>query len=293
MSANAIEINHLSKFYGKQRGIEDVDFSVHEGEIFGFIGPNGAGKSTTIRTLLALIHPSSGNATIFGKDCIREAPVIAQNVGYLPSETFFYENMKAKDLFKYAEALYKKDCSRRIAELTSRLNLDVNRKIRDLSFGNKKKVGIVAGLLHSPRLLILDEPTSGLDPLMQQTFFEILREENDKGVTILFSSHILSEVQKMCHRIAILKEGRVVSLENIDAMRSDAYKKISLSMTAATDERILEMQGITSYEQNGTEVNFLFKGDINELLTNLRNRQLTDLLVEEPSLEEIFMHYYA
>lgn len=293
MSANAIEINHLSKFYGKQRGIEDVDFSVNEGEIFGFIGPNGAGKSTTIRTLLALIHPTSGNATIFGKDCIREAPVIAQDVGYLPSETFFYENMKVRDLFKYAEALYKKDCSRRIAELTSRLNLDTNRKIRDLSFGNKKKVGIVAGLLHSPKLLILDEPTSGLDPLMQQTFFEILREENNKGVTILFSSHILSEVQKMCHRIAILKEGKVISLENIDAMRSDAYKKITLSMAVASEDRVLEVDGMTSYEQNGAQISFMFKGNINELLSGLHTKQLTDLIVEEPSLEEIFMHYYA
>ncbi|NMB01337.1 MAG: ATP-binding cassette domain-containing protein, partial [Firmicutes bacterium] len=204
MSTNVIEINQLSKYYGKQRGIEDVTFSVKQGEIFGFIGPNGAGKSTTIRTLLALIYPTSGTATIFGKDCIKEAPVIAQDIGYLPSETFFYENMKVRDLLKYAETLYKKDCSKRIDELTSRLNLDVTRKIRDLSFGNKKKVGIVAGLLHSPKLLILDEPTSGLDPLMQQTFFDILREENQKGATILFSSHILSEVQKMCDRIAIL-----------------------------------------------------------------------------------------
>ncbi|MFA6983455.1 MAG: ABC transporter ATP-binding protein, partial [Sedimentibacter sp.] len=198
MTKNVIEIQNLTKQYGKHRGIDNVSFSVKEGEIFGFIGPNGAGKSTTIRTLLALIHPTSGSATIFGKDCIKEAPVIAQDIGYLPSETFFYENMKVRDLLSYAATLYKKDCSKRIEELTFRLNLDVTRKIRDLSFGNKKKVGIVAGLLHSPKLLMLDEPTSGLDPLMQQTFFDILREENQKGVTILFSSHILSEVQKMC-----------------------------------------------------------------------------------------------
>lgn len=208
MSTNVIEINQLSKYYGKQRGIEDVTFSVKQGEILGFIGPNGAGKSTTIRTLLALIYPTSGTATIFGKDCIKEAPVIAQDIGYLPSETFFYENMKVRDLLKYAETLYKKDCSKRIDELTSRLNLDVTRKIRDLSFGNKKKVGIVAGLLHSPKLLILDEPTSGLDPLMQQTFFDILREENQKGATILFSSHILSEVQKCVIGLQFSKMGK-------------------------------------------------------------------------------------
>ena len=197
MTKNVIEINKLSKYYGKHRGIEDVSFSVAEGEIFGFIGPNGAGKSTTIRTLLALIHPTSGSATIFGKDCIKEAPSIAQDIGYLPSETFFYEGMTVKELLDYTAKLYRKNCSNRIKELSERLKLDTSRKIRDLSFGNKKKVGIVAGLLHSPKLIILDEPTSGLDPLMQETFFGILKEENEKGATILFSSHILSEVQKM------------------------------------------------------------------------------------------------
>mgnify|MGYP001086278549 FL=1 len=292
MSTNVIEINQLSKYYGKQRGIEDVTFSVKQGEIFGFIGPNGAGKSTTIRTLLALIYPTSGTATIFGKDCIKEAPVIAQDIGYLPSETFFYENMKVRDLLKYAETLYKKDCSKRIDELTSRLNLDVTRKIRDLSFGNKKKVGIVAGLLHSPKLLILDELTSGLDPLMQQTFFDILREENQKGVTILFSSHILSEVQKMCDRIAILKDGKVISLEDIETMRSNAYKKIILHMPETTEIQTLDMDGVSNFEQNGEQINFLFKGDVNMLLDSLRQHRLLDVLIEEPSLEEIFMHYY-
>lgn len=292
MSTNVIEINQLSKYYGKQRGIEDVTFSVKQGEIFGFIGPNGAGKSTTIRTLLALIYPTSGTATIFGKDCIKEAPVIAQDIGYLPSETFFYENMKVRDLLKYAETLYKKDCSKRIDELTSRLNLDVTRKIRDLSFGNKKKVGIVAALLHSPKLLILDEPTSGLDPLMQQTFFDILREENQKGVTILFSSHILSEVQKMCDRIAILKDGKVISLEDIETMRSNAYKKIILHMPETTEIQTLDMDGVSNFEQNGEQINFLFKGDVNMLLDSLRQHRLLDVLIEEPSLEEIFMHYY-
>ena len=292
MSTNVIEINQLSKYYGKQRGIEDVTFSVKQGEIFGFIGPNGAGKSTTIRTLLALIYPTSGTATIFGKDCIKEAPVIAQDIGYLPSETFFYENMKVRDLLEYAETLYKKDCSKRIDELTSRLNLDVTRKIRDLSFGNKKKVGIVAGLLHSPKLLILDEPTSGLDPLMQQTFFDILREENQKGATILFSSHILSEVQKMCDRVAILKDGKVISLENIEVMRSNAYKKIILRIPETTEIHTLDMDGVSRFEQNGTQASFLFKGDVNLLLDRLRQHQLLDILIEEPSLEEIFMHYY-
>ncbi len=239
-----------------------------------------------------MIHPTSGSATIFGKDCIKEAPVIAQDIGYLPSETFFYENMKVRDLLSYAATLYKKDCSKRIEELTFRLNLDVTRKIRDLSFGNKKKVGIVAGLLHSPKLLMLDEPTSGLDPLMQQTFFDILREENQKGVTILFSSHILSEVQKMCNRIAILKDGKVISLENIETMRSKAYKKIILRMPEITELQSLDMEGVSNFEQNGVQINFLFKGDVNILLDSLQQHQMLDILIEEPPLEEIFMHYY-
>lgn len=292
MSKNIIEIDNLSKFYGKQRGIEDVTFSVGEGEIFGFIGPNGAGKSTTIRTLLALIYPTSGSAKIFGKDCIKEAPSIAQDVGYLPSETFFYEGMTVKDLLNYAATLYRKDCSKRIAELSERLKLDTSRKIRDLSFGNKKKVGIVAGLLHSPRLVILDEPTSGLDPLMQQTLFDILREENNKGVTILFSSHILSEVQKMCNRIAILKEGKVISLQNIHELRADAYKKVHLSVESNISDRSLSLDGITKYEKNGGEISFIYKGSVNRLIDAIQPLKATDILIEEPSLEEIFMHYY-
>jgi len=293
MSNHVIEINHLSKFYGKQRGIEDVSFSVAEGEIFGFIGPNGAGKSTTIRTLLALIYPTSGSATIFGKDCIKEAPTIAQDVGYLPSETFFYEGMTVKDLLNYAATLYRKDCSKRIAELSERLKLDLSRKIRDLSFGNKKKVGIVAGLLHSPKLIILDEPTSGLDPLMQQTFFEILREENKKGVTILFSSHILSEVQKMCNRIAILKEGRLISLQNIHELRADAYKKVHLIAGEAVSKQHLHLDGITEYkQQHDGEISFMYKGSVSRLIDTIQPLQATDILIEEPSLEEIFMHYY-
>jgi ABC-2 type transport system ATP-binding protein len=199
-----IEIKNLKKYYGRSRGIEDVSFTVEEGEIFGFIGPNGAGKSTTIRTLLALIFPTSGSATIFGKDCIRYAKEIAMDVGYLPSEVFYYDNMRVIDLLKYSASFYGKDCGKRIKELAGALGLDLRKKIDDLSFGNKKKVGIVQGLIHEPKLIILDEPSIGLDPLMQRTFFDLLGEENKKGATILFSSHILSEVQKLCGRVAII-----------------------------------------------------------------------------------------
>lgn len=292
MPNNVIDIQNLTKQYGKQRGIDNVSFSVEKGEIFGFIGPNGAGKSTTIRTLLALIHPTSGSATIFGKDCISEAPSIAQDIGYLPSETFFYEGMTVKELLDYTAKLYKKDCSTRIKELSERLKLDTSRKIRDLSFGNKKKVGIVAGLLHSPQLIILDEPTSGLDPLMQDTFFEILKEENEKGATILFSSHILSEVQKMCDRIAILKEGKVISIQSIHELHASTYKRIQLRTKDSVSEEELSLDGVTEFEQREEEISFMYEGNVSQLIDSLSKLDILDIFIEEPSLEEIFMHYY-
>ena len=292
MRKNVIEIQNLTKQYGKHRGIDNVSFSVKEGEIFGFIGPNGAGKSTTIRTLLALIHPTSGSATIFGKDCIKEAPSIAKDVGYLPSETFFYEGMTVKGLLDYTAKLYQKDCSKRIEELTERLKLDTSRKIRDLSFGNKKKVGIVAGLLHSPKLIILDEPTSGLDPLMQDTFIEILKEENEKGATILFSSHILSEVQKMCDRVAFIKEGKIISLQSIHELRSSTYKSIQLSTKEPVSKQVFTLEGISEFKQQEEEISFMYNGNVNNLINSFSTLNITDIFIEEPSLEEIFMHYY-
>jgi ABC-2 type transport system ATP-binding protein len=210
-----IETKKLTKYYGKSRGIIDVDISVDEGEIYGFIGPNGAGKSTTIRVLLSLIFATGGSATIFGKDVVKYGPEIKMDIGYLPSEVFYYDNMRVKDLLAYSASFYKKDCSARIKELSEIMDLDMNKKIDDLSYGNKKKVGIVQGLLHDPKLIILDEPTGGLDPLMQQKFFDLIHEENKKGATIFLSSHILSEVQRLCDRVAIIKEGKIIQVEKM------------------------------------------------------------------------------
>lgn len=290
---NVIEIKNLTKFYGKSRGISEVSFNVEEGEIFGFIGPNGAGKSTTLRALLALIHPTSGSATIFGKDCIKEAPEIARQIGYLPSEIFYYDNMKVIDLLKYSASFYKKDCTKRMKELAERMDLDVNKKIDDLSLGNKKKVGIVQGLLHEPKLIILDEPTSGLDPLMQQKFFDLLREENAKGSTILFSSHILSEVQKLCHRVAIIKEGRIIKLEKMSTLTEDTYKKFRIELKTAVQDHFFQTTGVSDLTFDGKTASFLFKGNVNRILRKLAEVEVTNVWIEEPSLEEIFMHYYA
>lgn len=288
---NAIEIKGLSKYYGKSRGIEDVSFNVQEGEIFGFIGPNGAGKSTTIRTLLSLIKPSGGTATIFGKDIVKDAVAIRQDIGYLPSEVFYYENMKVIDLLKYSASFYKKDCTKRIHELAKLLEVDLNRKIDDLSYGNKKKVGIIQGLLHEPKLIILDEPTGGLDPLMQNRFFDLLLEENKRGATILFSSHILSEVQKICNRVAIIKEGRIVKVEEVHELMQNSYLKVELQ----SDEplALAQVSGVRNIEVLNGHTRFLYEGNINELIAYFAKHSLSYLSIQEPDLEEIFMHYYV
>ncbi len=288
---NVIETNDLTKYYGKARGIINVNFSVEQGEIFGFIGPNGAGKSTTIRTLLSLIYPTSGSATIFGKDCVKFGPELRQRVGYLPSEIFYYDKMKVLDLLKYSASFFKKDCTKRLYELAEIMELDLKRRIEDLSYGNKKKVGIVQGLLHEPDLLILDEPTSGLDPLMQQRFFDLIAEENKNGATVLFSSHILAEVQQLCNRVAIIKDGTIVKIEDITAIRDDNYKRITIRGEGLV-ESIYSIDGVSDMRRENDELHFFYNGDINNLTQIIGAQRVKDVLIEEPSLEEVFMNYY-
>ena len=294
MSEQAIVLNQLTKHYGTHRGINDLSFSVNEGEFFGFIGPNGAGKSTTIRTLMGLIHPSGGNASIFGLDCQTKASVIARDVGYLPSENSYYENMKVRDLLQYTADLYGMDCETKMYELSERLNLDLTRKIADLSLGNKKKVGIVSAIMTSPKLIIMDEPTSGLDPLIQQAFYDILKEENSRGATVFFSSHVLSEVQKLCDRVAILKEGQLIGIQSIKELRESGYKKVTLSAKEAIPRDFFNLSGIANYAETAdkTSVSFMYNGNITAIIDKLHLLHLDDVLLEEPSLEEIFMHYY-
>ncbi|PJI08007.1 MULTISPECIES: ABC transporter ATP-binding protein [Clostridium] len=289
---SVIEIKDLTKSYGKARGISNVNLNVEQGEIFGFIGPNGAGKSTTIRTLLGLIHPTSGSATIFGKSCF-EYPEVRKELGYVPSEVFYYDNMRVIDLLKYSASFYKKDCTKRINDLAEIMNLDLKKKINDLSFGNKKKVGIVQGLLHEPKLIILDEPTGGLDPLMQQRFFELLEEENKKGATIFFSSHILSEVQKMCSRVALIKEGKIIKLEKMSTLHENSYKKISIEGKDPINKDIFNISGISAFKLKGNTASFMFKGDINSVIKRIAAMDIRNISIDEPDLEEIFMHYYV
>ena len=295
MSEQAIVLNELTKHYGKHRGINNLSFSVNQGEFFGFIGPCGAGKSTMIRTLMGLIRPTGGSASIFDLDCHSKASVIARDVGYLPSENSYYENMKVRELLQYTADLYGMDCKTKMKELADRLNLDLSRKIADLSLGNKKKVGIVSAIMTSPKLIIMDEPTSGLDPLIQQAFYDILKEENSRGATVFFSSHVLSEVQKLCDRVAILKEGQLIGIQSIKELRESGYKKVSLSAKEAIPRDFFDLSGIANYAETAdkTSVSFMYNGNITAIIDKLHLLHLDDVLLEEPSLEEIFMHYYA
>lgn len=286
-----IEVNNLTKYYGKSRGIVDVSFSEEEGEIFGFIGPNGAGKSTTIRLLLSLIHPTSGSARVFGKDVTTHGPEIRRDIGYLPSDVFYYEGMKVIDLLKYSASFYNCNCDERLHELSEYMELELNRRISDLSYGNKKKVGIVQGLLHSPKLLFLDEPTAGLDPLMQRKFFDLIRKENARGVTVFFSSHILGEVQRLCTRVGIIREGKIVEISDIRSLQKNNYKKVSVT-AEGLEAAAFDLPGVTNVQSENGSVRFFFKGNINAVLQKLSGLQVSDVTIEEPTLEEIFMHYY-
>ncbi|MCI7813181.1 MAG: ABC transporter ATP-binding protein, partial [Robinsoniella sp.] len=272
----------------KSRGIIDLDLSVEQGEFFGFIGPNGAGKSTTIRTLLGLISPTSGRAQVLGMDIQKDKNLILSQVGYLPSEAVFYAGMKVKDVLKLSADLRKKDCSENALKLCERLQLDSSRKVDELSFGNRKKVAIVCALQHNPSLLILDEPTSGLDPLIQHEFFAILRERHQSGVTVFLSSHVLSEIQNNCTRAAIIREGRMIACDTIEALSKTTAKRITIQ----GDVSLENLRGVRDLQKGDDTLSFLYSGEINALLQILAAGKITDLTVAEPDLEEIFMHYY-
>lgn len=285
---NAIQLSNLTKYYGKSRGILNLNLDVKEGEFFGFIGPNGAGKSTTIRTLLGLITPSSGQAKIFDETIRQRNPQIRSHIGYLPSEAVFYRGIKVKDLLKLSADLHYKDCSAEREILCRRLQLDVNRKVDELSFSNRKKVAIVSALQHQPKLLILDEPTSGLDPLMQREFFQIIRERNEQGATVFLSSHVLSEIQRNCTRAAIIREGRIIACDRVEALSKTNAKRISVQGQVSLDS----LEEIRDLKENDGIFSFLYGGDIHRLLETLSAGTITDLSISDPDLDEIFLHYY-
>lgn len=285
---NAIKTTNLTKYYGKARGIIDLNLTVDQGEFFGFIGPNGAGKSTTIRTLLGLLSSYQGKAEILGLDITKEKQAILRKTGYLPSEAMFYPGMRVRDMLKLSADLRKTDCSNEAKALCERLQLDPARKVDELSFGNRKKVAIVCALQHKPQLLILDEPTGGLDPLMQREFFDILRERNQEGTTIFLSSHVLSEIQRNCTRAAIIREGRIIACDSVEALSKTNAKRVTVHGQVNLDR----LRGVRDRKDTPDAVSFLYSGSIDQLLQTLCTGRITDLSISEPDLEEIFLHYY-
>ena len=269
----AIEIRHLTKNYGKNRGVINLSLDVEEGDIFGYLGPNGAGKSTTIRSLLGLSHFDEGEVRVLGYDVKTQTKEILTNVGYMPSEAQFYPSMKVKDVIRYAADMRGLDCQKEAEKLCERLQVNTEKKIEELSLGNRKKVSIVCAMQHQPKLFIFDEPTSGLDPLMQAEFFKLITEQNQKRTTCFLSSHVLSEVKKYCNHAAIIREGKLIRVDTVENLTKTNAKRIKMT-------------------KDGVEEEFVYRGNINELIQDLSTHDISDLVIEEPELDEIFMHFY-
>ena len=285
-----IEIKNLKKYYGKTRGIEDVDMKIHKGEIYGFIGPNGAGKSTTIRTLLGLINKTSGKMFIKGKEIDFNDLDLKKSIGYLPSEINLYGDMKVKDIFDYHQTFFKKDLSKRRNELSKALKVSENKKIEDLSLGNLKKVGIVLALMHEPEILILDEPTSGLDPIMQNVFHSILVKEKEKGTTIIYSSHVLNEISSICDTVGFIKDGKIIRQDSMENIKKMNYTYLVIS--SKDINKIKKDLGLKIIKENDNEVTFLNNIESNTLIDKLSKYNLDRLLIQEIPLEDLFINYY-
>jgi len=283
-----IEITNLTKYYGTSRGIIDLNLSINEGDIFGFIGPNGAGKSTTIRTLLGLISPTSGYAKIFGKDCTKEKTEILNDIGYIPSETMFYSGMKVGEIITLSATLHNKNCKAEAKILCERLQLDEKKKIEALSLGNRKKVGIVCALQHNPKLYIFDEPTSGLDPLMQKEFFSLIKEKQKNGATVFLSSHTLSEIQRYCKNAAIIRDGKLLVSDSVEALSKTSARRIIMhGITTVPDTK-----GIIDANILDNSVSFLYQGKMPLLIKAISGLKFNDITITEPDIEEIFLHFY-
>ena len=288
-----ISVTDLTKYYGKTPGIQNVNFSVNRGEIFGFLGPNGAGKTTTIRLLLHLLHPTSGKISIFNENGSCRPVDILKRCGYLPGEFTAYGQMTGIEFLRYAAEVRNVDPAAQ-QELIDRFKIsrvNLEKKIKKLSHGTLQKLGIVQSFFHKPELIILDEPTTGLDPLMQDEFYRLLREYQEAGATIFFSSHNLPEVEKICSRVAIIREGKLVALEELDALKKKVYRRMELRLWKEVEA--LELPHARFIKKDGLKYSFLVKGEMSPLLKELANLPVEDLLLPEADLEEIFMAYYG
>jgi len=294
----AIELEGLTKDYGNVLANDDVTFDVERGEIFGYLGPNGAGKTTTIRTLLGLLSPTAGTARVLGQEITDEGQLLEakQRLGYLPDNPAFDETATGREVLELHASIKGDERSEELLEL---FDPPLDREVREYSRGNVQKLGLVATFMHDPDLVILDEPTSGLDPLLQQRFNEFVRAERDRGLTVFFSSHILSEVRKLCDRVGIIRDGRLVTVEPVESLLDRSGKFVRIHAAESIPKQAFEIDGIHGLEADasagpngGTEYVFTFTGDVNDLLERLRQYRLLDLSLEEAPLEEVFMRFY-
>ena len=290
MNKIIIELKHLKKYYGNTRGIEDVSLKINKGDIYGFIGPNGAGKSTTLRTIMGLINKTSGSIYINGKELKKDDLDIKKRIGYLPSEINLYGEMTIKELLAYHNSFYDKDCSKRKKELIKLLKIDESKKIEDLSLGNLKKVGIGLTLMHEPEILILDEATSGLDPIMQNIFHDILLKEKEKGTTILYSSHVLSEVSNICDKVGFIKEGHIIKEDLIENIKKDNYTYLKIK--SPDINKLKKELNLKIFKESKKEIIFINSLKPNELIPILNKYNIEHLLIEEVPLEDLFINYY-
>ena len=285
-----IEIKHLKKYYGFTRGVEDVSLKINQGDIYGFIGPNGAGKSTTIRIIMSLINKTSGEVFIKGKKLDKDDLNIKKIIGYLPSEVNLYGDMTVKQMLDYHESFYENDYSKNRKELVKLLKIDESRKIEDLSLGNLKKTGIVLALMHEPEIIILDEPTSGLDPIMQSVFHDILMKEKNRGATILYSSHVLSEVSSICDKVGFIKDGKIIKEDLMENIKKENFTYLKIKSSEI--EKIKKDLKLKISKESNNEVVFINNMSSNELISKLSKYDIESLLIEEIPLEDLFMNYY-
>ena len=295
MTAPIIEVENLNKSYGRKRGIIDVSFSVPEGEVFGFLGPNGAGKTTTIRILMALIRADSGVARIAGLDCWRQSVAIKRLIGYVPGEPALDPNLTGGQILEYFGRLRGGVDQAYVKRLIDTFDLDTSRKFRQYSTGNKRKVVLIQAFMHRPRVLILDEPTSGLDPLNQQQFDNLVREARDEGRTVFLSSHVLSEVEKTCTRVGIIREGRLVRVGGVHELKDIKRYEITIAFAQPVDvETFARLDGVAQIERmnGGSGVRLHMQGPADAVIKEAARHQVVSLTSYEPSLEDIFLRYY-
>jgi ABC-2 type transport system ATP-binding protein len=292
--AAVIELDRLTKSYGERRGVSELSFSVSRGEVFGYLGPNGAGKTTTIRTILDFIRPTSGSARVLELDSHRDALEIHRRVGYLPGEFGMYDRMTGGEYLRFFASLRGGVADATILALAERLRLDVRVTIRELSHGNKQKIGLVAAFMHGPELLILDEPTQGLDPLVQQEFHAMLTEARDAGRTVFLSSHVMPEVERLCDRVGIIREGRLVTIEDIGDLRAKEFRMLEIHLAHHADAGAFTgIAGVDRVESEGDTVRLRMVGAMDPLIKTLARFEVVDVVSHEPSLEDIFLEHYG